>query len=123
MNVQFVARKARWFIEDHALWLLPLMLAVGLGLGALLFSGDADCSEQIAEAEAAMVGKLLGEVTEVIVLPAVMQIQQLQAQLALAQANTGNLADAAIRPNEELGAYSDPAGEFYCFPVEGAGFD
>jgi len=28
----------------------------------------------------------------------------------------------AIVPNEDLGAFSDPAGEFYCFPVDGAGF-
>lgn len=27
-----------------------------------------------------------------------------------------------IVENEFLGAYSDPAGEFYCFPTEGAGF-
>lgn len=29
---------------------------------------------------------------------------------------------ASIVPNEDLGAFSDPAGEFYCFPVDGAGF-
>ncbi len=29
---------------------------------------------------------------------------------------------ARIDAIEELGAFSDPAGEFYCFPVDGAGF-
>jgi multidrug efflux pump subunit AcrA (membrane-fusion protein) len=29
---------------------------------------------------------------------------------------------ARIVPNEELGAFSDPAGEFYCFQTDGAGF-
>jgi hypothetical protein len=31
-------------------------------------------------------------------------------------------APLQLSENEELGAFSDPAGEFYCFPVEGAGF-
>ena len=29
---------------------------------------------------------------------------------------------ARIDANEQLGAFSDPDGQFYCFPVEGAGF-
>ena len=115
------------FLEDQ----LP-GLVVGLVFGAgvllaILFStgslDDADCSAEVEAAELAMVEQILGEVMESVVLPAVVQIQALQAQLSLAQAQNGPGGDSGIRQNEELGAWSDAAGEFACFPVEGAGFD
>jgi hypothetical protein len=118
--MQKFLRNARWFIEDWSIVIVPVLLAAVIVLAVLAFSGsEPDCSAQIEEAEIQLVGEMLEAFSPVIV-AAEIKIQYLQNQLEAAQ--SGNSGVSAIRPNEELGAYSDPAGEFYCFPVEGAGF-
>lgn len=117
-------RDIQYFIEDQ--W---IGIAVGAGLGAiilflaLLFTdsgfNEADCAEEVVAAEAALVGEIIeGIGPELIQMQ--LQIQALQAQVEAG--SNGPSGDAGIRMNERLGAYSDAAGEFYCFPVEGAGF-
>jgi hypothetical protein len=118
-------REIRYFFEDY--W-LPLVIGFAAGsivlLGILFFTdsgfNESDCSEEVLAAEAALVGEMLEAIgPELIQMQ--LQIQALQAQVEAG--SNGSSGDAGIRPNEALGAYSDPAGEFYCFPTEGAGFD
>lgn len=111
------------FFED--MW-PGLVVGVAFGAGVLLAilllvgTFDApDCSAEVAEAQAEVVGEILvGIGPELVSMQ--LQIQALQAQVEAG--SNGPSGDSGIRPNEELGAYSDAAGEFYCFPTEGAGF-
>jgi len=112
------------FIED--LWpgiLVGFAAGVGLLLALLVLTdagfNEPDCAEAVLEARAEMVGDVLSSATAILY-GSQLEIANLQAQLD-AQSN-GSGGDAGIRPNEELGAWSDAAGEFACFPVEGAGF-
>ena len=110
------------FIEDQ----LPGLLA-GLGLGAILlgvlvlfgsFGFSNDCADEVADAVSqveAEIGPLLfGALSKVIQLQD--DVQSLKARIAACQASHGPSGASAIRMNEELGAYSDAAGDFYCFP-------
>jgi hypothetical protein len=117
MNVRFVARKARWFIEDYSLVIVGVMAAAVLALGLLLAFTGPDEEAIREEVTVEVVTQMISSIGPTL-LQAQMQIAALQAQVAELQAQTGNLAVAPIRPNEELGAYSDPGGNFYCFPVE-----
>ncbi len=114
------------FFEDQLAGLLVgLAFGAGVLLAILLLTGsldDADCSAEVEAAEAALVGEMLEAIGPEIIQMS-LQIMSLQEQLAAAEAQSnGPSGDSGIRPNEELGAYSDAAGEFYCFPTEGAGF-
>jgi hypothetical protein len=109
------------FIED--LWvgiLAGAALGAGLALIAfLLFSSPADCADEIEEAQLELIEGVMGQVSG-IVMEASLRIRALRFQLQEAQSN-GPSSASGIRMNERLGAYSDAAEEFVCFPQSYSG--
>lgn len=113
------------FIED--LWpgiLVGFAFGVALLLALLVLTdagfNESDCATEVLEARAELAAEILSDVGPML-LAAQIEMDMLRAELAGAQSN-GSSAASGIRQNEELGAWSDAAGDFYCFPVEGAGF-
>ncbi len=110
-------QKARWFVEDYAPYIVGgLILVIALLIGLLAFGGPDE--EQIREEVTVEV------VTEMIqalgpeLMLAKVQVLQLAQRVAELEAQLGNNSVSVIAPNEELGAYSDAGGNFYCFPVQ-----
>ncbi len=111
------------FIEDQFPGLIAGVGFAGLVVIAFALFGafdSTDCSAEVAEVEATLTEGFIASVSPVLSEMAV-RIEVLERQLAQARQD-GPRGGAAIRMNEQLGAYSDAAGEFYCFAVEGAGF-
>jgi hypothetical protein len=104
------------FIEDQ----LPGLLGgVAFGAGVvlilfLLFRPAADCADEVEAGQREVIEGVMGQVSG-IVMEASLRIRALRFQLQEAQSN-GPSGDSGIRMNESLGAYSDAAGEFTCFP-------
>jgi hypothetical protein len=80
----------------------------------LLFSAPADCSAEVEEAQVELIEGVMTSVSG-LVLQASLRIAVLEGQLERASQD-GPSGDAGIRMNERLGAYSDAAEEFVCFP-------
>ena len=112
------------FIEDQlpgllvGLGIAGTLLVVILFFGGVRFGDESACDARVADAVSqveAEIGPLLFDaVSEVIQLQD--DVQLLEARLAACQASHGPSGESGIRMNEVLGAYSDPAGNFYCFP-------
>ena len=111
------------------------LLVVAVFFGALLMLGglgligvfDNDCSARELDAadNAAQVvwDDLIPQIEEARSEAERMRIRAAAAIKALRACRLANydgpFGHPGIQMNEELGAYSDPEGRFYCFPVEG----
>jgi hypothetical protein len=112
-------QKALWFVEDYSRYIVGGLILVIAALVAVIAFAGPDEEAIREEVTIEVVTEMISSLGPQLMMQSV-QIQALESLVAQLQAQieSGNLAVSGIRPNEDLGAYSDPAGNFYCFPVE-----